>query len=289
MIKTKIFNFIRKLLFKNLICENIIVFFNSYKICSFLFHRLPPNYYQYSFPTWRYVYRNNLKFRLDISQYMEWAFYYNIPIEPRDIIYNYCNGTQGIIIDIGANFGEIAITLSKLNPSSFVIAFEPGKLSYEKLVYNKNINKLNNISVYPYAIGDINKEINFEECPNAQHGSHISIIQNNKQYKVKQITLDSFFQENNYQDKIKFIKIDTEGYELFVLRGAKNILLKHFPVIYFECNNDLFNFFNYKINDIIKFLEKIGYNSFIIAQNLQKFDPYSNLQLNHFDLIAQKL
>ena len=43
------------------------------------------------------------------------------------------------------------------------------------------------------------------------------------------------YQNNNIN--ISYIKIDTEGYEIFVLRGAKNLIKKFRPIIQMEWNN----------------------------------------------------
>jgi len=91
---------------------------------------------------------------------------------------------------------------------------------------------------------------------------------------VEQKRLDDYFTQIIEHKQI-LIKIDTEGNELAVLRGATTILQEIKPIIIFECNNSsrrikLFNFFetqNYKIYNIpwnpIRKSQPLGYNQFI--------------------------
>ena len=77
---------------------------------------------------------------------------------------------------------------------------------------------------------------------------------------IEKITIDSLYLEN-----VSLMKIDVEGHELSVLKGAEQTILKNKPVIILEilggvyrCNaNDQENA---KINDVIQLLKNYGYN-----------------------------
>ncbi len=134
------------------------------------------------------------------------------------------------IIDIGANEGQTTEKLLKLFPNSIIYCFEPGNEAFSKLKSKFDAKKVASLN---FALGD--KE---ETCELIKHESSVTdsfLIDDfstelnlNKSRKilgkerVKISTLDIFCAENNISS-IDFIKIDTQGYELKVINGAKKL------------------------------------------------------------------
>jgi len=81
-------------------------------------------------------------------------------------------------------------------------------------------------------------------------------------------TLDNMIEKHG---KPNYIKIDVEGYELYVLKGMTRILSKK-PILYIEMIESNFANFSYTSLDLIKFLEKYGYNYTQIDDHNFKFD-----------------
>jgi hypothetical protein len=73
-----------------------------------------------------------------------------------------------------------------------------------------------------------------------------------------------------FNTNITHVKIDVEGYEMFVLRGMKRILEQK-PVLYLEMIESNFQNYSYTSTDIINFLEKFGYVGEKIDENNYKF------------------
>ena len=152
-----------------------------------------------------------------------------------------------IVIDCGANMGLFSNYAASKN--AIVYSFEPGKTAYN--ILKKNISFYNNITSYPYAVGNKNQYEDYIECLNIG-GSHLEKYSLNfnsgfrDKYQIKKIILDDFF----YNKKIDFIKIDTEGSEKEILLGAKNILKKYQPKLAIAS----YHFYNDKIilTNIIK-------------------------------------
>jgi len=142
-------------------------------------------------------------------------------------------------IDVGANIGLFSLILSDLvGDSGQVFSFEPIPMLHKKLINNINLNKLNNIETIESGIGDKDSEIEIFLNPE-QSGLSSAIAKPSGNYipqKIKLISLDKFFMNRN--EKISFIKIDTEGYEPQVLLGAKELIERHKPVIYIELGGD---------------------------------------------------
>ena len=181
MNKTKIFNFIRKILFKNLLSEKIIVTFSNGKELSSFFWKIPANYYQYSPNTIRLVKRNDINYKLDISDYMEWLIYFGIRTEPRETLYDLAKNAK-VIFDIGANVGETTLNFAKItNDNAIVHSFEPSDLCFNKLVYNISLNTFRNIVVNSFGLGET--EASYYLSPdfdNNRGGNRIRLNSQNK-------------------------------------------------------------------------------------------------------------
>ena len=138
-------------------------------------------------------------------------------------------------LDIGANVGNYTkMLLSDTN--SKVVSFEPLPKAYEELKIIKS-NFQDRLEIHNVAIGIKDEILNLsygteksEKASLMKNLEKISFIegQNKNEASVQVRQLDYF--QNYFKDKvIDFIKIDTEGFEYEVLKGAKNILETHKP------------------------------------------------------------
>ena len=138
-------------------------------------------------------------------------------------------------LDIGANVGNYTkMLLSDTN--SKVISFEPLPKAYEELKIIKS-NFQDRLEIHNVAIGIKDEILNLsygteksEKASLMKNLEKISFIENQNKNEVSvQVRRLDYFQ-NYFKDKvIDFIKIDTEGFEYEVLKGAKNILETHKP------------------------------------------------------------
>ena len=84
--------------------------------------------------------------------------------------------------------------------------------------------------------------------------------------------VDSFVSGNNI-GKVDFIKIDAEGHELFVLKGALETLRKLRPVVQIEINAFALSMSNTSVTDIMRFFEECSYELYYFENNaLTKLD-----------------
>lgn len=131
-----------------------------------------------------------------------------------------------IAIDIGAHVGVHTIFMSrKVGNSGAVISFEPNKKLYMEHLYNLEFNNCENVIPICKGLGENAKKETLHRITIEQEdalegeGDEIEIV-----------PLDSFGLTN-----VSVIKMDVENYEYFVLKGAKNTLLKNKPPLLFEC------------------------------------------------------
>lgn len=164
-----------------------------------------------------------------------------------------------VVFDVGANVGNYTKALSDSFPNANIYSFEPQPLNFSKL---KQLSS-KKIKIFELALGA--KEGKFflfdrKDCPDgSEHASlyrevisdiHYQAV---KRYPVKVTTLDNIVKKEKL-NKIDFLKIDTEGNELEVLKGAKELLKSNkITCIHFEFNemNKISKVF---MNDFFKIL-----------------------------------
>lgn len=158
------------------------------------------------------------------------------------------------IIDVGANYGFLTVVFSKYvsDLGGRVYSFEPHPKIFSSLRKTITSNKIKNIFLENYAVGDKECEIDINI---SNYTSNVLDIfgGNVKTKRIKQISLDKYFFENkshSFDVKIDFIKIDVDGYEYQVLQGCKKIIEKYRPVLVVELNND---------DRVVKFLKDMNY------------------------------
>jgi len=120
-----------------------------------------------------------------------------------------------LIIDCGANVGELYKSLQLFNKDFQYKAFEPDPYSFEVLKTNL---KDYNIELYDYALSDSEETKNLYLNTEGADSSLIYFGKNNKT-QVQTKTLDSF-----KFNKVKLLKLEAEGGEFEVLKGAKKTL-----------------------------------------------------------------
>ncbi len=152
--------------------------------------------------------------------------------------------TDAICLDIGANIGFITLALTLLAPRGRVYSFEPNPRAYECLVRNLEQNHLCNVSVHNMAVSSRTEPLLYHEhsdgtawgitTASSGHtdlGAHYS-----RALEVQATSLDDWLAREAL-DRIDVIKIDVEGGDLEVLKGARGVLEKHRPVVVLEFNS----------------------------------------------------
>jgi len=124
-----------------------------------------------------------------------------------------------IIFDVGANIGLYSIKQAFHSKNSSIYAFEPSKISFNTFKKNIYENGLNNIKIFNICVGETSKLIKFYDSQSSVN-SHIA-NQNDDGYQIKMESLDNIIDFEKII-KIDIIKIDTEGYEVNILKGALN-------------------------------------------------------------------
>lgn len=142
---------------------------------------------------------------------------------------------HAVILDIGAQSGLYSL-YAKFLPNCYFVSFEPFKETYDLLLENCKLNSITNIQPFNIALGAENTIKQFQISDhNGLHtfGENPTRFTPIKQIPIQVHTLDTFFSDSI---PIDFIKIDTEGWEYYVLKGAEMLIQKWKPHIFMEVN-----------------------------------------------------
>lgn len=165
-------------------------------------------------------------------------------------------------IDVGANLGYYSIIASSLvGDTGTIIGFEPLPAAFR--VLKLNAKNYPNINVIAKAVGEYPGVQRFEV-----DGALSTLLVSHdspKAIEVEVTTLDSSLQTLSHID---FIKIDVEGYEFDVIRGAQAIIAAHRPVFYFELLAMWSQRRSISFGNFVDLLEPLGYYLYWINHDL---------------------
>ncbi len=173
-----------------------------------------------------------------------------------------------VAIDLGAQTGAFSL-LAKYFPNSTWYAFEPIKEAAVELQKNLVLNNIPNVFVFQMAAADFcgKTTIKMPGMNNwglATIGSNVQRFDTVEERQIECIDLDSFVDAQQI-NKVHFMKIDTEGAELLILRGAKKMLLRDHPTIVMEFNETNMKQCGVHKADIETFLHEVGYTWKLIS------------------------
>ena len=142
-------------------------------------------------------------------------------------------------LDIGANIGQHSMYAAHF--CNKVISFEPIKRLYEQFNDSIFVNDILNIQTFNYALGNKKEELEIYSNEVNMGASSILVSENRKvEQIIKVLRLDDSYNEMCI-DKIDFVKIDVEGYELNVLIGMEKLVQKYKPKILVEFTPYFYN------------------------------------------------
>ena len=164
------------------------------------------------------------------------------------------------VIDVGSHVGFWSKEFTEL--FKHVYAFEP--MNEVRECYIKNITK-SNYTLYPYGLGAEEKKVKIQYEPNESGNTFITPLGNRE---IEVYPLDQF--EFN---KIDYIKIDAEGYEIEVCKGALKLIERDKPFIHIEMKKKVMNKVGLTQNTIYDFFESINYKQVLAVKSEVVYAP----------------
>ncbi len=134
-----------------------------------------------------------------------------------------------VVLDVGANIGWYALVLDrKFDADIRIFAFEPEEVNHGLLVENMRLNAARHVVPVRKAVSDWSgvATLHLYEPKNTGRHSLLPLpLNEGGEMQVETTTLDDFLaQQGIAPAKVKFMKVDIEGYEQVALQGARSIL-----------------------------------------------------------------
>jgi FkbM family methyltransferase len=161
-----------------------------------------------------------------------------------------------VFFDIGANVGYYSILGSRIvGPRGKVFAIEPAIANIAALYRHVTLNRAANVSIVTAACSDRLSLAVFQSGVNSATG-HLAERaaegpQSSLRSPVPTLTVDAIVQETDAVPDV--LKIDVEGAELSVLRGAEVTLRQSRPIVFLSTHSDALR------SSCLRFLEELGY------------------------------
>lgn len=198
-----------------------------------------------------------------------------------------------VVYDVGAFQGLTAMFFSQ--SAKMVIAFEPNPLNCAKAFQNILANRLGNVFVLNAAAAEERGELSFVYEDNmAGRGSADHVIathtaekvRSSKRITVVSVTLDGVV--NAGFPAPDFVKIDVEGMELSVLKGAAEILQSK-PALYVEIHGATVAEKENSVSGVVHFLSGRGYDTFLHVETDAPVTPRYTAHAREGHLYCQQL
>jgi FkbM family methyltransferase len=284
--KTKLLNVFRGA-FTNSFLDGILskIMRRSPSLRPFLMKLVPPEYL-YKKTSWRSYEWNGVKMKLNISNLVDHCVYFSAEQKALDHFIHYLKASD-TIIDVGANIGYTTLLFSKAVSKGKVLSIEPSKELFNTVKEQLDLNQINNTTCLNIGLGE--KELMAQLYKVSENNSGMNRVFEHSEttFESESIhikTLDNVVKEQKI-GIVNAIKIDVEGYEFKILKGAYDTIKTHKPVLLIEIDD--LNLREQQSNpaEVLQFLEGLNY-SIKEASDLKAIDMKKDLSGVHFDIIC---
>jgi FkbM family methyltransferase len=205
------------------------------------------------------------------------------------------------VLDVGANIGMTALAFSQICPRGQIAAIEPLPRTFRLLQRNVAESGVRNLKIFNFALGGSTGTVVMQGHPSNFACSFIADnytipADDHFSYEVPVKRLDEAFSELSL-DRLDFMKVDVEGFELEVFAGAKEILNTHKPIVFLEMNHWCLNIyrrisipeFRDRLLNIFPFvyaLDGLDFLDYVDQRNVHHINYHHVLHFRFMNLVA---
>lgn len=182
-----------------------------------------------------------------------------------------------VFLDVGANVGVWTIAMAAAHPRAHVYSFEPTPKVFGFLCDNIALNNLRNVTALQLALSEKDGDFSFQVTRNSSIFNRLAPPTNSTEpsdrgrfvdgdsIDVRAVCLDEFCKARRI-DKIGFLKLDVEGAETRVLRGAERLLRDHaIEQIWIEVDADNLQELGDSLENLADFMKSVGYSFHVLS------------------------
>lgn len=249
-------NILRRL-FRYAMAEQILIFFfTKFRLAK----KLVPPEYLYKPKSYRMAMRDGITYRFDLSNVIDHSLYFfNRYFTPMQLFRLIKSDT--VIVDIGSNIGTAALHAAATAKNGMVYAYEPDSANYSSLRENMSLNHFENIVTIQKALGEIPTRSKLFKVNRFNNGMNRILPEGSPVQDFEIIEVSTLDEEMKRLKPIRIdlIKIDVEGYELNVLKGARQVLEQFHPLLVVEVVDVNLKNNGQSSAEVIEFLKLFGY------------------------------
>lgn len=272
--------------FKIRIFEKLLLIFVTGKYASSFVVKFVPPFYTYSDTEYRIAKKNKLRLYAKMQDYNDWKAYWGIKEIEREKLYALAKEAK-VVIDIGTNNGWVLMNFAEIisKNNGFVYGFEPFPETYDRCVYNIKMSGIANAEVFKAGCGERESSYCMKVEKKNNSGQNRIVPSNCTGADEYEVIVTVIALDHQLPDlkNVDLIKIDVEGFELNVIKGAVNTIKKHLPILFIEINDPLLKANNTNPEEVLNFLQSnFGYtfkNAFD-GSEINSEHNFSNRQLD---------
>jgi len=166
-----------------------------------------------------------------------------------------------LAIDIGANIGTFSCRMSTLvGAEGQIIAFEPSRRTFKQLQASIHCNGASNIMARNLALGAHRGTLELRVPVKISANASVFSRAGEGEVQIESVELSTLDDELDplHIKSLSLIKLDAEGAELDILRGAERTLSRHRPRLLVEWNPETAALAGWTLHDLLSFMEKCG-------------------------------
>lgn len=193
---------------------------------------------------------------------------------------------DAVIIDVGAHGGQMSRMFARLAPKGTIHSFEPARYALSVLEAALKFRGARNIKVWPYALSDKEGELTIatpiKKSSALGYGlAHVAAPGEQGKFRLetsRATTLDTFIAEQNI-NRLDFIKVDIEGWELHFLRGADGALKRFRPHLFLEVSANTLARAGETPAALFAFMSERGYKARMLTEQ-DALEPVTGFKTN---------
>jgi FkbM family methyltransferase len=273
-LKTRILNVLRRI-FQWRPLETLLAAATQGRPTSSFAARLVPHEYLYRKGSWRSVERQGFRWRLDLGDAVDHYIFFGTAEPGFDRMFSFIKA-DSVILDVGANIGMLTMPFARAAGRGHVWSFEPDPNNRARLAEHVGLNALGNVTVLPVGLGERSGSFELYKVVASNSGMNRILQGTAADPALPHATIHVERLDDLWPTlgaaRLDVMKIDVEGFEFSVLRGARATIERFQPVLFIELVDGNLRENGASAAELVAWLSSLDY-SILEAESGRPLDP----------------